>query len=127
MIEFQQKKKVRKILYSPVVLIILTIILFILIRGSWNVRKKAELSLQNLERDQTGLQKMIEREKNLTLSLEFIKTDKGVESEIRSKFRAVKDGEKLAAIVDEQSTTTETIEPIEEHGFWYKLFKWFVI
>ncbi len=127
MIEFQQKKKVRKILYSPVVLIILTIILFILVRGSWNVRKKAELSKQNLERDQAGLQKLIERENNLTLSLNFLKTDKGVESEIRSKFRAVKDGEKLAVIVDEQSTSTESVEPIEEHGFWYKLFKWFVI
>lgn len=127
MIEFQKKKKIRKILYSPFILIILVIVLLFLIKGSWTVHKKALLSKQNLEKERLELQKLIENEKNLASSIEYLKTDQGIESEIRSKFRAVKDGEKIAVIIDDEVSTTSSTTTVEQQNLWYRIFHWFVI
>lgn len=121
MLEFQKKKKLRKILYSPAVLIILAIIFVLLLRGSWSIYKKANLSMQNLEKERIELEKLVLREKNLASSLDYLKTDQGIENEIRSKFRAVKEGEQVAVIVDEQNPTSSATTT-KKHGFWYNLF-----
>lgn len=119
--EFQQKKKIRRILYSPIVLIILAIILIILIKGVWSVYNKERLSSENLEQERTELAKLENREKSLASSFDYLKTDQGIESEIRTKFRAVKEGEKVAVIVDEK-TPTSSATTTQKHGFWYNLF-----
>ncbi len=124
MLEFQQKKKVRKILYSPVVLMILAIVFVILAHALWGVYQKVQISATNLEREQIEFDKLSSREKSLASSIDYLKTDQGVESEIRSKFKLVKDGEKVAVIVDDKpniATSTATTT----HSFWYKLFHWF--
>jgi len=127
MIDFKQKRNIRKIVYSPIVMIFLLIILIILLRGLWSVNKKAILSRENLEKEKIELQKIIEREKDLNSSIEYLKTDMGIESEIRSKFRAVKSGEKLAVIIDDQTATNTPNTTIEKRGFFYKLFNFFMI
>lgn len=125
MLDFQRKKKIRKTLYSPFVLVFLFIIMIILSSGVFGVYKKAKLSKANLEREKKELEKLAMREKILASSIDYLKTDQGVEDEIRTKFRAVKDGEKVVVIIDEQSTTT----PVERKqasstSFWYNLFHW---
>lgn len=128
MIEFQKRKRIKNIIYSPVVLIVLVLVLAFLIRGSWNLRDKAIISKGNLEREKIELQKIVDRKNNLESSIEYLKTDQGVENEIRSKFRATREGEKLAVIIDDNSTTTSTSSPIDvRHGFIYRLLNWFVI
>lgn len=119
--QFQQKKRIRKILYSPIVLLILGIIAVLLLRGSLGVYNKHKISEQNLERERFELQKLISREENLVSSLDYLKTDQGVENEIRSKFRAVKEGEKVAVIIDDKSPASSSTTT-QEHGFWYNLF-----
>jgi hypothetical protein len=127
MIEFQKKKKIKKIIYSPAVLILLGIILLIILNGVWNIHSKAILSKNNLNREQIELNKIIEREKNLESSLEYLKTDQGIENEIRSKFRAVKEGEKLAVILDDNpSTSTSTITE-QNKSLWNRIISWFVL
>ena len=125
MLDFQRKKKIRKTLYSPFVLVLLFIIMIILSSGVFGVYKKSKLSKANLEREKKELEKLAMREKILASSIDYLKTDQGVEDEIRTKFRAVKDGEKVVVIIDEQSTST----PIESEqasstSFWYNLFHW---
>lgn len=125
MLDFQRKKKIRKTLYSPFVLVLLFIIMIILSSGVFGVYKKSKLSKVNLEREKKELEKLAMREKILASSIDYLKTDQGVEDEIRTKFRAVKDGEKVVVIIDEQSTST----PIESEqasstSFWYNLFHW---
>ncbi len=119
--EFQQKKKIRKILYSPLVLIILALVLVVLIRGVWNVYNKERLSSENLEQEQAELAKLEERERSLASSFDYLKTDQGIESEIRTKFRAVKEGEKVSVIIDDK-TPTSSATTTQKHGFWYNLF-----
>ena len=87
MIEFQQKKRIRKILYSPIVLIILFIIFVILTRSLWGVNEKERISSENLSKEKTELEKLSLREKDLASALEYLKTDQGIENEIRRKFK----------------------------------------
>ncbi len=121
MLEFRKKKKIRKVIYSPIILIVLCLTLFLLVKGVWSVYQKQKLSLQNLEKERKELEKLVSREKTLATSINYLKTDQGVENEIRSKFRAVKENEKVVVIIDDQASTT-IAEPPAKKGFWYELF-----
>ncbi len=123
MLEFQKKKKIRKILYSPVVLLLLAIILVLILRGFVGVYKKAKISAQSLERERIELDKLSSREKNLAASIDYLKTDQGIENEIRTKFRAVKDGEQVAVIIDNNATSVPVIATSTPSLF-YRLFHW---
>lgn len=107
-------------MYSPLVLGILTIILLVLLSGVWGVYNKAKLSSANLERERNELNKLTIRQQNLANSIDYLKTEQGVENEIRTKFRAVKEGEQVAVIVeDKQASVTATTT---NKGFWSNLF-----
>jgi cell division protein FtsB len=127
MIEFQKKNRVRRIVYSPVVLIFLLILLLLLLRGVLNVHNRAVLSKNNLKREQIELNKIVERERSLESSLEYLKTDQGIENEIRSKFRAVKEGEKLAVILDDNPATTTSTTTEQNTSLWNRIINWFVL
>ncbi len=122
MLDFQNKKRIRKILYSPVFLILLGVILFSMLRGVWNVYKKERLSMENLKQEQVEHDKLIARQNNLASSLEYLKTEDGIESEIRSKFRAIKDGEQVTVIIDNSLPPLSPATTTIERGFWYNLF-----
>lgn len=122
MMEFQKKKKIRKFLYSPITLLLLAIIFVIIIRSLWGVYNKEKLSFENLNQEKLELEKLYSREKTLASSLEYLNTDIGIESEIRSKFRAVKDGEKVVVIIDNETSTTKETSTTTKKGFFYNLF-----
>lgn len=126
MLYFQKKRKIKNIVYSPFVLIILVAFLFLLIKGVWNLYAKVELSRERLRIDVLELSKLSNREENLSNLIDFLKTDFGIENEIRTKFKALKEGEEVAVIVDETNVnkTMETRDIITPHSFWYKLFHW---
>jgi cell division protein FtsB len=123
--DFQKKKRIRKILYSPIVIVVLALIIIILVRGVWGVYMKANISMENLEKEKLELQKLSIRQENLASSIDYLKTDQGIENEIRTKFRAVKEGEKVVIIVDNQVTpTTSPAIASTTRGIWYKIFHW---
>ena len=116
----------RKILYSPVTLFFLALIFLFLLKSLWGAYAKASLSASNLEKEKAELERIKSREKTLAHSIEFLRTEQGIESEIRTKFRAVKEGESVAVILDSDSThlsiaSTTTIVV----GFWGRIFGWF--
>ncbi len=124
MLEFRKKKKIQKILYSPIVLLILAIIFVILIRSLWGVYKKERLSTNNLLREQIELAKLSSREQNLASSLDDLKTELGIENEIRNKFRVVKEGEQVAVIIGDNVSSVKKVASTT-HSFWYMIFHWF--
>jgi cell division protein FtsB len=122
MLEFRKKKKIRKILYSPLVLLFLIFIFLILLKGVWGVYKKEKISEENLNREKTELVRLENRQKTLASSIDYLKTEQGLESEIRNKFRAVKENEKVVVIIDDEATGTQKVEATTTKGFWYNLF-----
>ncbi len=125
MVEFNRKKPIRKFIYSPSVLVVLFIILLLLLRAVWGVYTKQQISANYLGREEREYNKMISRQKELAAAVEFLKTDKGVESEIRTKFRAVKDGEAVAVIIDEDAPTSTPIQATSTPSFWKRIVGFF--
>lgn len=127
MFELQKKSKVKRIIQSPLALVFLCIILVILAKAAWRVYHKENLSRENLERQEAELLKLSSREEDLKKSIEFLKTEEGVESEIRSKFRLAKEGESIAVILDDGASNTAQASVQggigETSSFWQKLLK----
>jgi len=123
MLDFQRKRNFRKILYSPLVIIPMAILFVILASGVWGVYNKSKLSSANLLREQLELAKLEDRQRNLATSIDYLKTEQGLEDEIRTKFRAVKEGERIAVIIDgDKGTTTPVVQ--NNNSLLYRVFHW---
>lgn len=96
------------ILRSPFVLIGALILVVILIRATWNIHEKSLVSLTKLEEAQTELTKLKDRQNDLSAKVGELSSDGGIEAEIRTKFRAVKEGESVAVILDSTNATDST-------------------
>jgi cell division protein FtsB len=123
MLDFQRKRNFRKILYSPLVIVLMAVFFVILSSGVWGVYNKSKLSSANLLREQLELAKLEDRQKNLANAIDYLKTEQGLEDEIRTKFRAVKEGERIAVIIDsDKGTTTPAVQT--NTSLLYKVFHW---
>lgn len=122
MLDFQQKRKVRGLMYNRVTLSILGIIVLLFIHSTWSVyNKKVNSEEARLATEERVLELRI-RDSELQDKIARLETDSGIEAEIRSKFSVAKEDEKMVVIVsddEEKSTTTE-----EKLGFWKKFGRW---
>ena len=116
MLDFQQKRKIRSVLYHKATLIILSILVLIIIHSTWGVyqKKKASENLKN-----TALEKVTElrvHDDELTYKIERLETDQGIEEEIRAKFNVAKAYESMVIVVENDESNASTTIP--EKDFW---------
>ncbi len=124
MIEFEQKKKLQKYLYSKTVLVVLCLMLVGIVNATFNVYQKHRLSSMNLDIATKEFDKLKDRHLTLASQIDRLHTEQGTEEEIRQKYRVVKEGEEIAVIVDENKKKQATASTTPE-GFWQKLKKIF--
>lgn len=117
--EFQEKKRFRRYLYSKGAVAMLLVLVIFFGRASWGVYKKEQESAANAAQAQVSLKRLEDRQKILTHELNRLKTDEGIEEEIRSKFGVSKPGEQVIIIVDDRKSTTTEPEP--EPTWWEKI------
>ncbi len=122
--DFQQKRKVRNVLYSKVTLVILLIVLIFLAKGAIGIFIKARVSVNNLGEVKKEYQSLADRKNVLTESINKLKTQEGIEAEIRSKYNVAKNGEVDIVIVDEKNSSTNG-QNVSGGGFWSKILGWF--
>ena len=123
MLEFQEKRKLRRFLYSKIALVLLVILIALVLNGVWNIYKKQDLTKDNLAKTASSLESLQVREKMLSSQVERMKTPEGTEEEIREKYGLVKPGEEVIVVVDSSTTVsdgTSTASP----GFWQKVVNW---
>lgn len=130
MFDFHEKRKLRAYLYSPLVVILLLILTgilsisvyerFVVEREMAERRNETERQLEELKLRATVLEEKVHHLKN----------DRGIEEEIRSRFDAVKQGEQVVIIVDEEGEETSleelsqppgTNENGKEKSWWQRL------
>lgn len=121
--EFEHKRKFRKILSSPFVLVPLAIIVVLLVRGTWNIYLKDRDSVAQLIAAQERLAKLESRQEQLSVATVKLSSDAGVESEIRDRFQMAKKGEKEIVIV-ENSAAGEQKVPVKK-SFFQRIFDFF--
>jgi cell division protein FtsB len=94
----------KRFLASPVALILVLIVLVILARATMRLSAKADAGEERLTQAQAEYNKLKERQADLSFKVGKLSTDEGLESEIRAKYRAVKEGESVAVILDDEET-----------------------
>jgi len=106
-IPFQERKKLRKILYSKISLVILAVMLFFVGKGAWGIHQKAQIAISERNIAQRSLLELEARTVELQASLIRLKSDIGVEEEIRQKYSVVRPGEEVVVIVDDRAKKSE--------------------
>jgi cell division protein FtsB len=117
----------KRVVASPFALVGAFILFVVLANASWNIYGKARASSARLEDVQIQLAQLRERQGELNSKVSRLSTEQGIESEIRTKFHAVKEGESVAVIIDEEPKTaavgdassTETAPA----GWWRRLLR----
>ena len=123
MLEFQEKRKLRKFLYSRVTFVILLIFIGIVLKAVWGVYEKQKTTKDNLAKISLNLDSLRAREKMLSSEIERLKTEDGVEEEIRDKYGLVKPGEEVIIVVGgDADADPELTTPT---SFWQKIKDWF--
>lgn len=123
MFDFSEKRRIRRILYSRFTIALLLILLIFLLDALWGVYQKAHNASENKKRTVERLRVLEGREADLLASIEKLKTERGIEDEIRNKFSVVKEGEEMVVIVDLDAKNVEN----GGHGFinprdWWQKF-----
>ncbi len=113
------RKRIRKILYSKVMLIVLVLMLAIFVRGTWSVRNKSILAGDNQEQAIKELQSLQAREHFLKEEIVELDSDRGQEAQLRERFDVGKEGEKLIVLVDTTMQVKEIAEP--KKSIWQKI------
>lgn len=114
-----EKRRIKKLVYSKVTLIVLIIILLLLARGTWDVYKKAEYANENKNRATEELTTLREREAFLQEELRDLQSARGREAELRKRFDVGREGEHLIVLVD--TLAPEESEPPAQKSFWETL------
>lgn len=113
--EFQEKRRIKRYLFSPPVILVLAIAVALMVKATWNVYSKQQVSREKLELAHEELRKLKEREAMLASSIGKLGTEEGVEEEIREKFRMAKEGEHLIVVLDSEDKVGDNTE---ELGWW---------
>lgn len=121
--KFQDRKKIRRILYSKAIALLLLVLIFLLSKSVFSLYKKNKLTRDSLRESKSELVSLQDRKGVLEREIEKLQTDRGVEAVIRDKFNVAKEGERLITIIEDEKTPTST-DNFSEKSFWDSMLFW---
>jgi cell division protein FtsB len=113
----------RRFWIKRVVLVLLVVLVFFLGVSVWGVYEKYKESKERKEELAHTLLELEKREIDLRQKVEALETERGVESEIRSKYQVAKEGEGVIYLVENQNNDMEVAPP--KRSVWEWLLSWF--
>ncbi len=123
MLEFHERRRFRKILYSKPTAMVLVVLMALLGLAAVRAYGVSRGVASHTELLKAELAELRIREASLESEIERLSTDRGVESEIRSKFDVAKLGEHVVVIVDPQPEDAVQVEYTP--SFWERVKGWF--
>ena len=118
---YKKKKKASKKLYSWLALLVLFCIFVFLIRSVFSVYQGERKSRINKNQSELIFNKLKENEDLILSEIEYLKAEKGVETELRDKFRVVKEGEEMAVIINSKNENNFKAKTKKKENIWSKL------
>ncbi|HEY4506211.1 MAG TPA: septum formation initiator family protein [Candidatus Paceibacterota bacterium] len=98
--KFQEKKQLRRVIYSKGMIIFILIVLFFLGRAVVSAYQKYSLTQKNEAAAVAQYEEFQNRKETLEAELEKLKTTRGVEEALREKFNVAKPGEGVVNITE---------------------------
>lgn len=124
MFDFHEKRKIKAILYSKVVFVLLIFIAVFLSLSVYNRYIIAEETKLKLEERKEDLEALKMRADVLETKVEYLERDRGIEEELRNRFDVAKEGEQVVVILEDEKTREtpsalqESNTPEGEKGMW---------
>ncbi len=105
--EFQERAKTRRKKRSKLVLLLMLAIFVLLVKGAFSAYAKESESRVEVERSLREKEALDRRYQVMSEQSDELKSDVGIESEIRNKFDVAKPGEGVIVIVDKDAPILE--------------------
>jgi len=100
--DFQTRTSKKKpFIYTWFFLVILSLVLVLFIRSAYSSFNKKSNADTERDKYQQQLDNLIDAREELDMRIENLKTERGVEEELRKRFNIVKEGETMIRIIDE--------------------------
>jgi len=117
---YQEKRKLRKVIHSNATIILLFIVFIVLGISTARIFLKSRLAFINSSKIEKELSALTDKRDKLRKELEKLQSEAGMEEEIRKKFNVAKSGEEVLLIMDKDGGNgTDTKK--ESIGIW----EWF--
>ncbi len=116
MADFQKRKRIKSILYSNGMLLVVLILLVVLGSAAYGMYGKFEETREKKTLAADKLKELEQEKSSLETSIQMLGTDEGIEAVIRNKFRAAKEGEGLVVIVDKDENNATDAK--SSKGLW---------
>jgi cell division protein FtsX len=100
--EFQERHKFRKRLYSRTSIVALVVIALFILHGVYKVHVKEKAARARVEQSLKTKAELEKRYEDVAKKTEFLKSQQGIEYEIRSKFDVRKADESVVVILEPQ-------------------------
>lgn len=124
MVNFYQRRKLKKYLYSPLTIVPLALIAFLLGSSVLSVYTKEQETRLKRDKQARELEALETRASALEAEIERLETERGREAEIRSKFEVAREGEQVIVIVEAEKVEAPPAPPPEK-TWWQKFLSWF--
>ncbi len=121
----------KRFISSPFTLVAVIILFLFLTKAVWGIREKNTLSVSRLELAQAELTKLESHQRDLAEQIRYLSTEQGIESELRTKYRAIREGESVAVIVDDNQTaavidaSSTIMNKVDEKSWVKKVLRFF--
>ena len=97
-LDFRERTKVRRIVYSKPTILILVLLTALTLRGAWGMYQKSVEAKANRDKAVAEENSLLAREKELHTDVVDLSSDRGKEEEIRNRFMVAKEGEKVIIV-----------------------------
>ena len=120
MATFQQRHDPTRLMWRRLLAVGLLLVLLIAVRGVWSVYKKSIESHELKIEAQAQLTELQKREQELRADISNLKSDRGVEAELRERYDLAREGESVVVIVDPPAPPSEpTPTPFQRFKSWF--------
>lgn len=119
MLDFQQKRKAKSLMYNRVTIVILFVVVLFALHSTWVVYKKQRESQTLREVSEKKVGELSVREKEIDDKIKALDTQQGIEKEIRSKFNVIKGDENMVIVLDDENASTSQVSTTT--SFWQKV------
>lgn len=122
MLDFIEKRKVKKIIYHKWTLVFLCFVVVYSLYSTYNIWHKMKESSVLLNQAESRLNTLKMRENEIKTQISNMSTPLGKEAEIRSKFNVAKDSENVVVILNEEPTSSP---PMHSKSVWQRIVDFF--
>ncbi len=119
--EFQERRKLRRIIFSRFAFSLLAIILVFLTYSTVKIYLRSQQAKEVNEMVKKEVEDLKNRKSELEATVKRLQTEAGIEEEIRSKFPVQKPDEKMVMIV-EGETKSDNLTANSSLGFFQKIW-----